>query len=266
MTKKKIVTPAALSFEAWRAMRIMSEFVDGIDALAPLGPAVTLFGSARLGPDSDAYQQAVQCAKLFAKRGYAVITGGGPGIMEAGNKGAMEAGGVSVGLNITLPHEQDPNEFQNIEISFRYFFIRKVMFVKYARGFVIFPGGFGTLDETFELLTLMQTLKIAPQPVILIGTQFWEGLLRWMNDTLLARHATISQEDFDLFHLTDDVEEAVRVITEVHAGHREWAPGLPRFKPDPLATMHDIAKLHHHAWRHGDAYMGIADDGDETGD
>ncbi|MDA0802928.1 MAG: TIGR00730 family Rossman fold protein [Planctomycetota bacterium] len=242
-------------------MRIMSEFVDGIDALSPLPNAVTLFGSARLSPESPSYQQAVECARSFARRGYAIITGGGPGIMEAGNKGAKEAGGVSVGLNITLPHEQDPNPYQNLALSFRYFFIRKVMFVKYARGFVVFPGGFGTLDETFELLTLVQTLKIAPQPVILIGTDFWEGLLRWMNDTLLTRYATISQEDFDLFHLTDDVEEAVRVITEVHAGHRQWAPGLPRFKSDPMGTVDDIAKMHHHAWRHGDAYMGIEDEG-----
>lgn len=241
-------------------MRIMSEFVDGIDALTAIGPAVTLFGSARLTEQSPAYQQAMQCARSLARRGYAVITGGGPGIMEAGNRGAQEAGGVSVGLNITLPHEQDPNTFQNVELSFRYFFIRKVMFVKYARGFVIFPGGFGTLDETFELLTLMQTVKIAPQPVVLIGTAFWEGLLQWMNTTLLREHATISEDDFDLFYLTDDVEEAVRLIADVHAGNRTWAPGLPRFRPDPIGGNVDIAKMHHHAWRHGDAYMGIEED------
>ncbi|MDA1008465.1 MAG: TIGR00730 family Rossman fold protein [Planctomycetota bacterium] len=238
-------------------MRILSEFVDGVDCLAPLGPAVTLFGSARLQAETQAYRDAERCAAGLVKAGFAVITGGGPGIMEGGNKGARDAGGVSVGLNISLPHEQAPNPFQNVEVSFRYFFVRKVMFVKYSRGFVIFPGGLGTLDETFELLTLIQTMKIAPQPIVLIGTQFWAGLLDWMNNTLLGQHKTISQEDFDLFHLTDDVDEAVKLISDVHEKRVTWAPSIPRFAPDPMATVHDITKTHHHAWRRGDAYMGI---------
>jgi uncharacterized protein (TIGR00730 family) len=169
---------------------------------------------------------------LLVGRGFPVITGGGPGIMEAGNKGALEAGGVSVGLNITLPREQEPNPYQSIELSFRYFFIRKVMFVKYARGFIIFPGGFGTMDEFFEALTLMQTLKIVPFPVVLVGKEFWSGLLDWFRKTLDEKYHTISPGDFKLFHLTDDVDEAVRIVHESFVGTMEVAEGLPRFATD----------------------------------
>ena len=222
----------AVRHEAWRALRIMSEFVEAVDTLASLGPAVSIFGSARTTPDSRYYDMARQCASGLVKAGFAVITGGGPGIMEAGNRGAAEAGGVSVGLNIALPHEQTPNAYQNVELDFRYFFIRKVMFVKYACGSVIFPGGFGTLDEAFEALTLMQTLKIRPMPVVLVGRAFWEGLLEWCRGTLAERYATISREDLSLVHLTDDVEEAVHLIRDVHQGTRRWGETLPVLEDD----------------------------------
>ncbi len=221
-----------LAGESWRVLRIMSEFVDGLDTLERIPPAVSVFGSARTRPDNPYYAKAVECGKLLAERGFAVITGGGPGIMEAANKGAADAGGVSVGLNIVLPTEQRPNPFQNVEVDFRYFFIRKVMFVKYARGFIIFPGGFGTMDEYFESLTLIQTLKVVPFPVVLIGTKFWGGLLAWMRSTLDEEHHTISPQDLDLFSVTDDVEEAVRIVYETHMGLRKAGAWLPRFAGD----------------------------------
>ncbi|MFO0875193.1 MAG: TIGR00730 family Rossman fold protein [Phycisphaerales bacterium] len=221
-----------LAHESWRVFRIMSEFVDAFDTLARIGPAVSVFGSARTGPDDPYYAKAVQCGRLLVQHQFAVITGGGPGIMEAANKGAKEAGGVSVGLNIALPTEQEPNPFQNVELDFRYFFIRKVMFVKYARGFVIFPGGFGTMDEYFESLTLIQTLKVVPFPVVLVGSKFWSGLLKWMRETLDAEQHTISPQDMDLFSVTDDVEEAVRIIHETHIGLRRAGAWLPRFTGD----------------------------------
>jgi len=221
-----------LAGESWRVLRIMSEFVEGLDTLERIPPAVSVFGSARTKPDSPVYAQAVECGRLLANRGLAVITGGGPGIMEAANRGASEAGGVSVGLNIVLPMEQSPNPYQNVEIDFRYFFIRKVMFVKYARGFIIFPGGFGTMDEYFESLTLIQTLKVVPFPVVLIGTRFWSGLLAWMRQTLDEEHQTISPQDLDLFSVTDDVEEAVRIVHETHLGLRQAGSWLPRFAGD----------------------------------
>ena len=153
--------------------------------------------------------------------------------MEAGNLGASEAGGTSVGLNISLPMEQVPNPYQNLEINFRYFFVRKVMFVKYAKGFIIFPGGFGTMDEVFESLTLIQTLKIVPFPVVLIGREFWSGLVQWMRGTLLEKYRTIGEGDFDLFAITDDVEDAVKIVSDVYHGRRKWGEKLPRFETDP---------------------------------
>jgi uncharacterized protein (TIGR00730 family) len=191
-----------------------------------------VFGSARTPPEDKYYQLAVECSAKLARRGFAVITGGGPGIMEAANRGAAEAGGTSVGLNITLPTEQAPNPHQNVELDFRYFFVRKVMFVKYARGFIIFPGGFGTMDEFFESLTLIQTLKVVPFPVVLIGREFWGGLLEWIRHTMNERFHTISPGDFDLFHLTDSVDEAVDIVFETHIGKRRAGEGLPRFASD----------------------------------
>lgn len=222
----------SLQFESWRVFRIMSEFVEAFETLSRLGPAVSVFGSSRTPPADRYYRLAVECGGQLVKKDFAVITGGGPGIMEAVNKGAAEAGGTSVGLNIALPMEQVPNIYQNVELDFRYFFIRKVMFVKYARGFIIFPGGFGTMDEFFESATLMQTLKVAPFPVVLIGSDFWGDLMKWMRSTLLEKFKTISPEDFDLFHLTDSVEEATEIIHEAHIGKRKIAQALPRFPDD----------------------------------
>jgi uncharacterized protein (TIGR00730 family) len=227
----------ALRHESWRVLRIMSEFIDAFDTLARIGPAVSVFGSARTSPEDRYYQAAVDCGAKLVRKGFAVITGGGPGIMQAANQGAMEAGGTSVGLNITLPMEQRPNPHQNVELDFRYFFVRKVMFVKYARGFIIFPGGFGTMDEFFESLTLIQTLKVVPFPVVLIGREFWSGLLEWFRDTLDQGFHTISPRDFDLFHLTDDVDEAVDVVYETHIGKRTAAAALPRFASDTMEPM-----------------------------
>jgi uncharacterized protein (TIGR00730 family) len=222
----------ALTHESWRVLRILSEFIEAIEEMARVGPAVSVFGSARTPPEDHWYQQAVTCGRKLVEKDFAVITGGGPGIMEAANKGALDAGGTSVGLNISLPMEQDPNPFQNVELDFRYFFIRKVMFVKYARGFIIFPGGFGTMDEFFESLTLIQTLKIVPFPVVLIGVDFWSGLLDWLRSVMAEKYKTISVSDFDLFHLTDDLDEAVRIIHETHTGKRTIADRLPRFTSD----------------------------------
>jgi uncharacterized protein (TIGR00730 family) len=222
----------ALRHESWRVFRIMSEFVDAIDTMARIAPAVSVFGSARTLPTNRYYQLAVECGRKLVEKDFAVITGGGPGIMEAANKGALDAKGTSVGLNISLPMEQQPNPYQNVELDFRYFFIRKVMFVKYARGFIIFPGGFGTMDEFFESLTLIQTLKVVPFPVVLIGTDFWQDLLKWMRKVMDEQFQTISPEDFDLFSLTDDVDEAVNIIYETHIGKRKIAERLPRFEGD----------------------------------
>ncbi len=202
-----------LDSDAWRALRIMGEFVEGFDTLARLGPAVTIFGSARVARNDPEYAAAEELAAMFAGRGITVITGGGPGVMEAANKGAAEAGGVSVGLGIELPHEQGINEYCNLKLNFRYFFVRKTMFVKYAQGFVIFPGGFGTLDELFESLTLVQTGKIDHFPVILYGTEYWQPLIDWLTDPV-ATERMISQEDLRLFRVTDDSEAIVRWIEE----------------------------------------------------
>ncbi len=197
--------------------RIISEFVDGFETMSEIGPAVSVFGSARTEPEDRYYQSAVDCGRKLVEAGYAVITGGGPGIMEAANKGAKEAGGVSVGLNIALPMEQQPNIFQTDMLTFRYFFVRKVMFVKYARGFIIYPGGFGTMDEFFESLTLIQTLKSDPFPVICVGSDYWKGLIDWIRDVQCKEFKTISPEDLDLFHLTDDLDEAIQIIKEQNA-------------------------------------------------
>ena len=197
--------------ESWRLFKILGEFVEGIDTLHNLGKAVSIFGSARTQPGTPYYEKASDIAALMVKNGYGVITGGGGGIMEAANKGAAEAGGTSVGLNITLPFEQDPNPYSNIKLQFNYFFIRKVMFVKYASAYIIMPGGFGTLDELFESVTLIQTQRIKPLPVILVGTEFWQGIIDWVKSTMLAE-GTISPEDLDIFTITDDPEEVLRLI------------------------------------------------------
>jgi uncharacterized protein (TIGR00730 family) len=202
--------------DPWRVLRIQSEFVEGFGLLAELGAAVSVFGSARITPDHPDYGAAEQLGGILARAGYAVITGGGPGIMEAVNKGASQAGGVSVGLGIELPFEQRLNDWVDIGLQFRYFFARKTMFVKYAQAFVVFPGGFGTLDELFEALTLVQTHKVTSFPVILYDSNYWAGLLDWIRQTLV-RAETISPEDVDLLHITDDIDEIVDVIERFEA-------------------------------------------------
>ena len=197
--------------ETWRVFRIMAEFVDGFEFMAASQPAISIFGSARTRATDKYYNLAKRIAYLLGKEGFSIITGGGPGIMEAANRGAKEAGGKSIGLNIQLPMEQKPNRFITHMLNFRYFFCRKVMFVKYARGFVIMPGGFGTLDEFFEAVTLIQTNRTEPFPVVLVGSAFWKGLLEWMKKTLI-KEKTISKEDLALFYVTDDPEEVVKVI------------------------------------------------------
>lgn len=194
--------------ESWRIFRIMAEFIDGFEILSKIPPAVSIFGSARTHPDDSDYKKAEETAAKFVKEGYSVVTGGGPGIMEAANKGASEAGGVSVGLNINLPAEQKPNKYIGTYLDFRYFFVRKVMFVKYSVAFVIFPGGFGTLDEFFESIGLIQTRKIKPFPVILVGREYWKGLKDWMDKALLAG-GKISPEDINLFRIIDEPDEIV---------------------------------------------------------
>jgi uncharacterized protein (TIGR00730 family) len=201
--------------ESWRLFRILSEFTEGIDKLADTQFAVSIFGSARLPPESHYYQEAQRVAELLAEQGYAVITGGGPGIMEAGNKGAKDS--TSIGLNIQLPFEQQPNPYQNVSLEFRYFFVRKVMFVKYSMGYICMPGGFGTLDEFFEALTLMQTHKIHPLPLVLYGADYWKGLLEWIRGTMLG-NGLISPEDLDYISLVDTPEEAVKIMNR----HRNW--------------------------------------------
>jgi len=198
--------------DPWRIFRIMAEFVDSFEEMSKIGPAITVFGSARTPPGDPWYDKAVEMGHVIAQLGYAAITGGGPGIMEAVNKGAAEAGGVSVGLNIELPHEQKPNPFANRSLNFHYFFIRKVCFVKYANGFVLFPGGFGTLDEFSEAITLIQTHRIERFPVVLIGREYWGGMLKWMEKRMIA-DKLISPDDLKLFQVTDDVREAIEIIS-----------------------------------------------------
>ena len=199
--------------DPWRIFRIMAEFVDSFEALAQVGPGVTVFGSARMKPNNPYYQAAVELAQGLAKHNLAIITGGGPGIMEAANRGALSVRGKSVGLNIQLPHEQKGNRFANIPINFHYFFSRKVCFVKYSLGFVFMPGGFGTLDEFFEVLTLVQTQRIPQFPLVLFGKEYWKGLIRWMKDRLEAPDL-ISPGDLDLYKLTDDPQEVVDIIID----------------------------------------------------
>ena len=200
--------------DPWRIFRIMAEFVDSFEALSQVGPGVTVFGSARMLPADPHYQSAVELAKGLAKHKLAVITGGGPGIMEAANKGASQGRGKSVGLNIELPHEQKGNRYANIPIHFHYFFSRKVCFVKYSVAFVFMPGGFGTLDEFFEVLTLVQTRRIPEFPLILFGREYWRGLIRWMKERMLDKSAFISPGDLDLFKVTDDPQEAIDIILD----------------------------------------------------
>ena len=200
--------------EAWRLFKIMGEFVEGIERLHDIGPAVTIFGSARIKEDDPIYKKTEEIAALFVKSNFAVITGGGGGVMEAGNRGALKAGGTSVGMNIVLPFEQKPNDYSNIKLEFKYFFIRKVMFVKYATAYIIMPGGFGTMDELFEAVTLIQTHRIKPFPVILVGTDYWSGLLEWIKATLLE-HYKISDNDLDILQIMDDPEEIVRAVQKV---------------------------------------------------
>jgi uncharacterized protein (TIGR00730 family) len=212
----------ALAAESWRLFRIMGEFVQGFEEMSGVQKAVTIFGSARLGAEHPYYRQAEALGRNLARAGYTVITGGGPGIMEAGNKGAFEANGKSVGLNIDLPFEQGPNPYQTTELKFRYFFVRKVMLVKYSSAFVVFPGGFGTIDELFEALTLVQTRKIHPFPVYLVGVSYWQGLVDWLEQSLLAA-GTIAARDLELFKLVDDTSAIPEEIsayyeTASHAG------------------------------------------------
>ena len=200
--------------EAWRLFKIMGEFVEGIERLHDIGPAVTIFGSARIKEDDPIYKKTEEIAALFVKSNFAVITGGGGGVMEAGNKGALKAGGTSVGMNIVLPFEQKPNDYSNVKLEFKYFFIRKVMFVKYATAYIIMPGGFGTLDELFEAVTLIQTKRIKPFPVILVGSDYWSGLVEWIKSRLLE-NKKISSQDFEILQVMDDPEEIVKAVQKV---------------------------------------------------
>lgn len=204
--------------DSWSVFKIMSEFVEGFESMRRLGPCVSVFGSARTSPENPYYKIAVEVGRLLTDAGFGVITGGGPGIMEAGNKGAKENAGISVGLNINLPFEQYHNKYidQDKLISFDYFFVRKVMFMRYAQGFIVLPGGFGTLDELFEALTLIQTEKIAEFPIVLIGTKYWEGLFQWIKETMLAQESNISATDLSLFHIVDTADDAVKVIKDFY--------------------------------------------------
>jgi len=234
-----------LHTDPWRVLRIQSEFVYGINALAEIGAAVAVFGSARLQPGTPFYDSAVEMGRKLVEAGFGVITGGGPGIMEAANRGAYEAGGLSVGCNIELPFEQAENPYLNLSVNFRYFFVRKTMFVKYSNGFIIFPGGFGTLDELFESLTLVQTRKINRFPIVLYGSAYWKGLLDWIKGTQLTE-GVISPEDLNLLILTDSVDEARDIMVDCY-NTRCWTtwkksegakldadpPGAPATAPDP---------------------------------
>lgn len=223
--------------DPWRVFRIMGEFVEGFDVLAELGPAVSIFGGARVEPHQPVYRAVEETACRLVQAGFAVITGGGPGVMEAANKGATEAGGESVGCNIELPYEQGTNPYVKTSINFRYFFVRKTMFVKYAEAFIIFPGGFGTLDELFEALTLIQTQKVRNFPVVLFGSDYWAGLLDWLRNTVLSGNK-ISPEDLDLLRVTDRPEEAVRLVVESYEAQlaclQEEARRRPPIDPLPL--------------------------------
>jgi uncharacterized protein (TIGR00730 family) len=213
--------------DLWRIFRVMAEFTEGFEELASVGPAVSIFGSARSKPDEPYFKLAQQTASELAKAGFAVITGGGGGIMEAANKGAADAGGQSIGLNIELPMEQVPNDYQNISLSFKYFFVRKVMFLKYAHGFVVFPGGYGTMDEFFESLVLIQTLKQATFPVILMCSDYWAGLVDWIKTKMLGEHKYIAPDDLNVFTMADDPKDAVKIIVDFKEGPGRSGIELP---------------------------------------
>ena len=206
--------------DSWAIFKIMAEFVNGYETMAKIGPSISVFGSARTKPEDKYYKIAVDISELLAKRGYGVITGGGPGIMEAGNKGAKKGSGKSIGLNIDLPFEQSGNEFidPDSNLKFDYFFVRKVIFVKYSQGFVVLPGGFGTMDEMFEALTLIQTKKINHRPVVLIGTSYWQGLMDWIKSTMLE-HGNISAPDLEFFKIVDTAQEAIDFIDDFFKTH-----------------------------------------------
>ena len=240
MVKSKLKQAAALqelrakdSGDAWMALKILGEFVEGFDALKDIGPAISIFGSARTPENHPWYEMGRRTAEEIAKRGYTVITGGGPGAMQAANQGAKDGQGLSVGLNIDLPMEQDPNPYQDLEMNFRYFFARKVCFAKYALGYVVLPGGFGTMDEFFEALTLIQTNKMENFPIVLMGKEYWGGLVRWIKRSMVAE-GTVSAEDLDLFYVTDDPVEASTVIQRALEGgshaRPEWRKELKRAK------------------------------------
>ena len=211
MDEKQYLVDALSIEESWRIFRIMAEFVEAIETLSQVKNGVTIFGSARVGPDDPYYKKAEHLARRLAENGFSVITGGGPGIMEAANKGAAEAGGQSIGMNIRLPYEQKPNPYANTIIEYKYFFIRKVMFVKYAMAYVILPGGFGTMDELFEALTLIQTKRIKGFPVILMGSEYWQGLMGWMKGTMLGND-NVEACDLEIIHIIDDPDEVVKHI------------------------------------------------------
>lgn len=235
--------------ETWRIFRIMAEFVEGFETMSRVPPAVSIFGSARCKPGSEVYASAEKLGAMLARRGFGVITGGGPGVMEAANKGAAEAGGTSIGLNIFLPAEQIANPYQNISLDFRYFFVRKVMFVKYAFAFVCFPGGFGTANEFFEAMTLIQTGKSERFPVILIGSQYWKPLIDWLQNPL-AREEYIGPNDIELCHITDDLEWTVKKIADFYTARTKLAaeqPVIPETEPTAEGTRagkHPRAKRH----------------------
>lgn len=213
--RKLLEEPAGAAFtdqDPWRVLRIMSEFIDGFDALAAIPPGISVFGSARIGESDPMYKAAKEVGAGLAEAGFAVITGGGPGAMEAANRGCRDAGGLSIGCNIELPMEQELNPYVDLGVDFNYFFVRKTMFVKYAEGFIVFPGGYGTLDEVFEALTLSQTGKIQHFPVVLFGSQYWQGLVDWLRERVLAE-SKISPEDLELFSVADDAKEVVDTVT-----------------------------------------------------
>lgn len=211
MPEKQYVIDAMTISDSWRLFKILAEFVDGFEALGDLYPAVSIFGSARVKPDDAVYEKTVLIAKKLAQSGFNIITGGGPGVMEAGNKGAREGGVKSVGLNIRLPFEQKPNPFSSVNLEFQYFFVRKVMFLKYAQAYIGMPGGFGTMDEIFEALTLIQTRRMKPFPIILVGKDYWSGLIEWIRSTLLSGNY-VSPEDLDILTVLDDPDEVVHTI------------------------------------------------------
>ncbi|MDC0230494.1 TIGR00730 family Rossman fold protein [Aureispira] len=233
-TKKRSVkewneSKAMKATNSWTVFKVIAEFVDGYERMNQIDPCVSIFGSARTKPDNEHYKLAQKVASVLVEEGYGIITGGGPGIMEAANKGAKESGGVSVGLNIDLPFEQGYNPYIDADkvFNFNYFFIRKVMFVKYAQAFVVLPGGFGTFDELFEVLTLIQTKKIAKIPVVLMGTEFWKGMLKWLKQTMAEEYKTISISDLDLIPVTDSPDEVVKIINDFYDGKELLKPNLP---------------------------------------